>query len=166
MADTSRVFGAFKNKARWLQEIGKTLVSAITILLLIVLGYIAWQHFHSKKGTRIAGPSQVESIDKTSTDNFLKNNDLASYQVSQQSLAQQYLLNNDPTNAERIIKEVISKLPEDKITSGTYMVITSAEKAKNDKTQYKYYLGLLITKLKQENKPTLAAVYQKELDKQ
>ena len=167
MADTSRFIGALKSRSGWLKETGKTIVSAFAVLVIIIIGYLAWHHFtQTKKGTHISSPSEVETANKNSNESFLKNNDISSYQISQQTLAQQYLLNNDPNSAERVILEVINKVPASKITSGTYMVIVSAEKMKNDKTQYKMYLRLLIAKLKQEGKTALAAEYQTELDKQ
>jgi hypothetical protein len=141
----------------------------ILVIAVIIIGCFLYNHFHknAKKTFTAAKPataSQVESLEKKSTGDLLSKGDTAGYQIAQRTLANQYLLNNDTKDAERIMNNVINSIPADKITSGTYYVMVNIEKQKKDQTQYKHYLELLIEKLKAENNPQTADQVQKVLD--
>lgn len=144
----------------------KLLIVAI-VVALVVGGYLLHAHF-KRRAERLASKpataAQVEKVYKKSEDQALGIGDTDSYQIIKSNLAHQYLLNNDPSNAERVLSEVFEKVPDSKITSSTYYTMVDTEKAKGNQTQYKHYLQLLIAKLKAEGDSQSADAMQKVLD--
>lgn len=139
----------------------------VLIAIIIAVGLLLWKfvwHKSQPKSYTHASPTQVESIDNSVSNKWLNSKDYESYQSERLTLATQYLTNNDPANAERIMLEVINNVPSDKIDSSVYTKLYLIEKAKGNVALQKKYLSLAISKFKAEGKNDLAASAQKVLD--
>jgi hypothetical protein len=169
MANLASVTGRLRGNFNLFKDIIRTLIFAVLAAVIIIGGVVLWRHHENTSSSRHYRPaslSQVESANQKYNNSALSSGELSSYEISQQTLAIEYLNNKDPANALRIMNEVFKKVPAEKVDSSSYIVMVSIEKALGDKVQYKHYLELLVAKLKAEGKTSQADQYQKVLDGQ
>jgi hypothetical protein len=168
MANLASVTGRLRGNFNLFKDIIRTLIFAVLTAVIIIGGVVLWRHHENTSSSHYkpASLSQVESANQKYNNSALSSGDLSSYEISQQTLAIEYLNNKDPANALRIMNEVFKKVPAEKVDSSSYIVMASIEKALSDKEQYKHYLELLVAKLKAEGKTSQADQYQKVLDGQ
>lgn len=140
----------------------------LLIIIVVVAGaYFVWQHYTKEPVANVAettSPSKLETNSKQFYDSQLKKSDLSGYQQTQASLASLYIVNGDLENAEKVLNNVLAKVPKNKIISDTYGTFVELEKAKNNDAGYKHYMNLYIDQLKKEGDKTAAAQQQKVLD--
>jgi uncharacterized protein HemX len=149
------------------KENKKGLLKAFVLILVLLLagGYLWHKHQNQKNNTFVVtSASQLEKNNTNYTSNILKSKDLTSYQRVQTDQAGLYIDNNQLSEAERVMNEVFSRVPSDKIISDTYGTMVTLEKAKNDTAQYKHYLRLYISQLRNEGNTTTADQMQTVLD--
>lgn len=144
----------------------------ITIILFVIFVVLAsglWLNKHRKKTSPLPSQPltarQVETMYKQTNNNYLKLKDYSSFQVTQQTLAQQYLASSDPQNAERVMLNVFKVVPVSNLDTGSYLTIINVEEAKKDTVQEKHYLQLFISKLNKDGDTAQAARYQGILNK-
>lgn len=111
-----------------------------------------------------ASPSTVEKTVDDSTKAALSKSDYETYQNLQRSIALQYYYNNDNGNAERIMNDVIKKVPAGKVASSSYLLMASIQEQKHDVNMQKKYIQLAIDRLNDEGNSVQAANEQKFLD--
>jgi hypothetical protein len=170
MSATTKITGAIRSKSVWLKETGRSFLSAILTGVLVIVLIVGWKHYHNKHtNTKRPAPAtvaQIENADQKTVTGFLNSGNVEEYQASQVFLAIRYYDNQDYVNAERVMNELFTRVPANKINSTSYTLMASIEKAKPDKVLYKKYLELSVSKLKAEGNTAQAAIYQKELDGQ
>ena len=165
MANAASIIGSLRGKGGRFRGMMRTLISALLAVIIIAGLVLIWQHYHKRNNTnQPASLAQVENASQHYNNQSLKTNDFHSYQISQVTLAQEYLNNKDTANAERVMNEVFKTVPAGKVDYTSYMVMANIQKTKGDTVQYKHYLALLIDKLKSLGNSSMAAQYQKILD--
>lgn len=141
---------------------------AFVVLLIFFIYFIVHKHNENTQNKKSAvKPTSLNAFEQESakTDqSFLNGGDYTSYQSTKNLLASQFLAEHDIADAERVMNDVLVKVPKDKIVSQTYYTMVNIEKAKNDKTGIKQYLQLLIAKLQAEGDTKSADAWQKYLD--
>jgi hypothetical protein len=140
-------------------------IKILLIVVLAIIAYLLWNHFHnSVVPSKQATPAQLENLNKNQVSGYLNSKDYTSYQSDRQALATDYLTNNNYDSAERVMNDVLKNVPVNKINSSSYSVLYQVEKAKDNMTLEKKYLGLMIAALKAEGKDTTADAAQTVLD--
>jgi hypothetical protein len=137
------------------------------VIVLAVVGYLAYKHFSDKNKLAASGVSTVQQYEKgtsQATDGWLKSKNYQDYMNQQLVLVVQYEGQNDYKNAERIMSEIFANVPQDKINSSVYDVMVGLQQAEGNNDKYKHYLDLLIKQLKAEGRTDEAAGKQTLLD--
>lgn len=141
-------------------------IKIVSVVVLVILAYLLWNHFHepSVEPSRQAAPQEIEKINKQQTSGYLSSKDYVSYQSDRQTLATEYMTNQKYADAERVMNDVLKNVPANKINSSSYSVLYQIEKAKNNISLEKKYLGLMVSSLRSEGKNSTADAAQAALD--
>lgn len=143
------------------------------VLLLIILGgiiFAIWfikfrDHKRQVEAPKPLTAKQVESRYSNQASSYLNSKAYDTYQGEQQRLAQQYLSSSDNNNAERVMLDVLNKVPEDKIIDTTYLTLINIEEAKHDRAKEKDYMQKLINVYNRDGDSKSAEIYQTTLSK-
>lgn len=157
------------NKTWGLGEFIKTVVLILFVVLIAYGGIVAYRkltHSEEKQLSQrgVSNPASFEKAGEQSTNKFLQNKNYESYIDSQISIASKFDSANDYKNAIRVMNEVFSSVPADKVTSMAYSEMANLQQEDGNMQQYKYYLGLLEKKYTAEGNTQAAQGIQSTLD--
>lgn len=148
---------------------GKKIIRFILWLIIvaaIVFGIYLLLNRNKNNGT-VVNPrtiNQFESDASKSTQKLLDTSDYASYQSTQSGIVSLYVAEKDTADAQRVMDEVFSKVPSNKLNSTTYFALVKIDAAKNDTAKLKNDLKVLVSKLRAEGDTKGADAEQKYLD--
>ena len=145
------------------------LIVQFAVLAIIIGGLFFLVHRHNvnKSNSTVVKPrtiNQFESDLSKSTNGFLASSDYTSYQASQSVFVTQYLLEKDVADAQRVMDNVLAKVPANKLDSQTYTALVKIDEAKKDTAKLKSDLKILVEKQKAEGNTAGADASQKYLD--
>ncbi|HET6864137.1 MAG TPA: hypothetical protein VFH37_02995 [Candidatus Saccharimonadales bacterium] len=135
----------------------KLLVSG-ALIVLIVIGVVLYQQHHKTSNRE----TPLEQRTSQTAQNFLNTKDYESYQTTQTTVANEYIVVKEYANAERVLNEIVAKVPSDKITSATYQSYWYLYKQKGDTQNRKKYALLAAKKFQQEGDAKTAALFEKD----
>jgi hypothetical protein len=139
----------------------------LVVLVVIISGAYFLLHKHNVNKSKTVEPRTVNQLqtDRSKADqSYLSSSDYVSYQLTQSLLVGGYISGKDLDSAQKVIDEVLSKVPKDKLTAATYSAKANLDKAKNDIPALKEDLKLLIERQKASGDTSGADASQKYLD--
>jgi uncharacterized protein YpmB len=150
------------------KKTGSFIIKLLVVVILVALAYwLVHNHNENNRKKQAAQPQTINQLESTlskQTQPQVANGDYTTYQTTQGLIANKYISEKDLPDAERVMKDVLAKVPKDKIISQTYFTMVSLETAKKDNAAVKQYLQLLIAKLRSDGDSQGADAEQKYLD--
>lgn len=143
---------------------------SLLLLLLVIGGTYLYVHNHKSKpvpkitASAPVTPRQVEKLNTNAYNKLLGTQDYETFQGLQQSLAMQYYTNNDFAGADRVMSDVVDKVPSNNVNGSSYSMLAQIARAEKNTDKFKYYAKLAITKLRTEDRGAEADNLQKLLD--
>lgn len=116
----------------------------LTTIILLKLDHKSSIKSSAEKTLKPINADQYKEITSKQNSEALKDNNLQLYLYSMENNAIQYMNEKKYDKAEQTMKEVFSKVPQDKIDVTGYAVMANIQKTQKDAKEYKYYLGLLV----------------------
>lgn len=113
-----------------------------------------------------ATPEQAEKGGEAIAKRLVDKKDYATYQVYEIGIANLYLGSKEFDKALEATKRIRSVVPEDQISSKSYIVMIEVSKAQKDKEEQKKYIQKVIPLLQKEGRQAEVDEYQKELQAQ
>lgn len=129
----------------------------VVLILIVVSGYVYYSSRQKSSGTinsvNKAGvsPKDAEERQKNSSDVLIFNKKYELYQMSRIGLSTQYVQNEDYDNADRVMKETVKNVPEDKVIAQTYMALWEVADKKKDTENSKKYAKKVVEILQKNN---------------
>jgi len=121
------------------------LITALALILGWGLGgWLYWQNRRQAGDNNIvadvlASPQQIESGYAQSLAGFLDAKEYDQYQISARSIARHYFSIQDYASAERVMLEVLVKVPADKVEHSSLLLLAATYKAAGNNDKYDEY---------------------------
>lgn len=110
-----------------------------SLLVVVLGGWLIWSNIKDSddepaenSDSNLASAQQIEGGYADSLKGFLETEDYEQYQISARSVARHYFSTQDYDNAERVMQDLVTKVPAGDIDATSYILLAAIHKARGD----------------------------------
>lgn len=134
-------------------------LAIVSILFVVVLGVGGWLYWQNSRqagedglvvdaNPEIASPQEIESGYASSLAGFLEAEEYDNYQISARSIARHYYSTQDYASAERVMQEVVAKVPAERVETASLLMLADIYKAAGNTGKYDEYQAKAVASLR------------------